>query len=487
VKRVLDHLKRLVAVEESRNQPDLELLRRFVEKKDEAAFCALLERHGPMVLGVCRRVLRNEQDAEDALQATFLVFVRKAVSIRRGTSVRSWLYGVAYRISRKACAKFSRQRVGEQRAAESARPEATADPTWAEMQTVLDEELQSLPEKYRLPILLCCLEGKSRDEAAKELGWKEGAVKIRLERGRKLLRQRLAKRGLPFSAVLLGTLLAKDAIAATLPVRLVAGLVDAGMKYAAGQSLSGLVSATVVGMANGMLQTLAIAKVKIVSAVLFIVGAIGLGIGTVGHGMLSAGTTSEDRRAGSNHRTATDLPAIPEIPAIQMPLLESGVPNEDKADGAKERGPTVLGTVRAVHDNGQTLTLRVKEREHNYSVEPTARVLIDGKHARAVDLKPRYRVTVTLTKDGMTIAEIAAAGPVVSGSVVSVNPVQQTVTVAWKEDARAVNRTFSLAPNTSIVVDEVSASLADVAVGSVAEMQFDVDEKTLLKLVARSR
>src|SRR5262249_30017333 len=148
---------------------DDELLGRFAEARDEAAFTALLERHGSMVLGVCRRVLGHPQDAEDACQATFLVLARKAASIRKRTSLASWLHGVAFRIARKLRGKRALP-------ASAALPEvavaggAEAELSWREVRAVLDEELERLPERYRAPLLLCCLEGLTRDEAASRLG-----------------------------------------------------------------------------------------------------------------------------------------------------------------------------------------------------------------------------------------------------------------------------------------------------------------------------
>lgn len=168
MKTILRYIRNLAAVESRRNLADAELLRRFIDERDEAAFAALVDRHGPMVLSACRRVLRNDQDAEDVLQGTYLVLARRANSIRRFNSVGSWLYGVAYRLALKMRAKNIRQRRQEEMAGNRTR--ADDEVTSNEVSAILDEELQRLPEKYRVPLLLCCLEGKSRDEAAVELG-----------------------------------------------------------------------------------------------------------------------------------------------------------------------------------------------------------------------------------------------------------------------------------------------------------------------------
>ncbi len=149
---------------------DRQLLERFVESGDEAAFAAILDRHGPMLLGLCRRLLSDAHLAEDVLQATFLVLARKAGSIGRRDSLASWLYGVAQQLARQArLAEAARWRRERQAATE--RPRATTgDPGWDELLRVLDEELKRLPERYRLPLLLCYLEGRTQDEAAKQLG-----------------------------------------------------------------------------------------------------------------------------------------------------------------------------------------------------------------------------------------------------------------------------------------------------------------------------
>jgi RNA polymerase sigma factor (sigma-70 family) len=182
--------------------PDSELLRQFAEGQDEAAFLTLMRRHGPMVLDVCRALLPNEADAEDAFQATFLLLARKAGSIRKTSSVGSWLHGVAYRTARQAQAEYTRRNRHERRAAR--REETSADELlWSEARSFLQEELAQLSDGYRAPLVLCYLQGKTQDEAAAELGLSKSTLKTRLERGRELLRGRLVRRGLGSAGVLL--------------------------------------------------------------------------------------------------------------------------------------------------------------------------------------------------------------------------------------------------------------------------------------------
>jgi RNA polymerase sigma factor (sigma-70 family) len=160
---------------------DGQLLERYLARRDETAFAAIVRRHGPMVLSVCRRVLKNAHDAEDVFQATFLVLVTKAASVRPRELVGHWLYGVAYRTALKAKALAARRSAKERTMA----PQQTHhDEPPADWQPLLDEELQRLPEKYRLPLVLCDLDGKTRKQAARQLGWPDGTLSTRLTRGR---------------------------------------------------------------------------------------------------------------------------------------------------------------------------------------------------------------------------------------------------------------------------------------------------------------
>jgi RNA polymerase sigma factor (sigma-70 family) len=177
---VIGYIRRVAGPGDPGTPTDGRLLERFVRNKDESAFQALLQRHGAMVLGVCRRVLGDVHDAEDAFQATFLVLVRKARSIGKADSVGSWLYGVAYRTALKARADAARRRIHERQGGEMSNSDPLADVAWRDLRAVLDEELGRLPEKYKAPLVLCYLEGKTNEEAAQLLGWTKGTVSGRL-------------------------------------------------------------------------------------------------------------------------------------------------------------------------------------------------------------------------------------------------------------------------------------------------------------------
>src|SRR5262249_55290560 len=194
---VLEHVRRIAADGDAAT--DGELLARFAAGRDEAAFTALVRRHGPMVLGVCRGVLRHRHDAEDAFQAAFLILARKAASIRCHQSVSSWLHEVAYRVALKARAR-SVPHLPEGRAEGAAAGDPVLDLTLRDVQRVVHEELRRLPEKLRAPLVLCYLEARTQDEAARQLGCTEAALRGRLYRGRQLLRGRLTRRGLSLAA-----------------------------------------------------------------------------------------------------------------------------------------------------------------------------------------------------------------------------------------------------------------------------------------------
>src|SRR5262249_41584269 len=179
------------------NSTDRELLERFAATGEEVAFAALVQRHGPAVLGVCRRVLGNEADAEDVFQATFLILARKAGVVPWQESVRHWLRDVARRLALQArCPPQRRRTAGEVPEQCDPHGDPLAEVARRELRLVLDEELGQLPEKYRAPVVLCYLEGKTNEQAAGELGWPAGSMSRRLARARALLRDRLSRRGL---------------------------------------------------------------------------------------------------------------------------------------------------------------------------------------------------------------------------------------------------------------------------------------------------
>ncbi len=249
---VLRHLHRAALLPDGAGLTDGQLLDAFRVHRDEAAFEALVCRHGPMVLGVCRRVLGNCDDADDAFQVTFLVLVRKAASLKRTDLLGHWLYGVAYRSALKARTTNARRRARER---EMARPEQAPEAVWQEMSPILDRELNGLPEHYRIPVVLCDLEGLTRKEAARRLDVPEGTLSGRLTTARRLLAKRLRHRGLGLSAGTLGSALARHGAAACLPHQLLHCTVTASVRMAVGGAVSIKLAALTEGVLKGMLLT----------------------------------------------------------------------------------------------------------------------------------------------------------------------------------------------------------------------------------------
>jgi len=314
---VFQHLRWLLGTQEAADLTDAQLLARFSASRDETAFAALLQRHGPLVLNVCRRVLGNVHDADDAFQAVFLVLARKADSIRRKESLGSWLYGVAFRIASRLKANAARRRNVE-RQAEPMTP-ATADhrAAWDDLQPILDEELSRLPEKYRVSIVLRYLQGKSNEEAAREAGCPAGTMSWRLAHGLDLLRQRLDRRGVAIPACGLAVLLTDHAASASLSPVLAAGTLQAAVGFAAGQTAG--VSLSILALAEGALKAMFLTKLKLTLVLLLAVGLAGIGAGWVSWNLLGQGTPTALAVPLPEPKPAP--PRNPEDKAVSEPVI----------------------------------------------------------------------------------------------------------------------------------------------------------------------
>jgi len=260
---------------------DGRLLDRFVERREEAVFEAIIRRHGPMVCGVCRRVLRDHHDAEDAFQATFLVLARKSASIVPREKLGNWLYGVAYQTAMKARSQRTKRRGREAQVSDMPEPVAATHDPRNELAESLDRELSRLPEKYRIPVVLCDLEGRNHREAADQLGWPIGTVSSRLSRARALLARRLSRRGVSLSAGTLATLLAQESASAGMPTRLIGQTAQAASLFAAGGAVTaGMVPVQVAALTREVMKIMLFSKIKIAAIVLaasaLVVGGTGL-------------------------------------------------------------------------------------------------------------------------------------------------------------------------------------------------------------------
>jgi RNA polymerase sigma factor (sigma-70 family) len=304
LRSVIRHLWETVRPAEAGGLEDAELVRRWAAERDSAAFEVLLWRHGPMVLGLCRRLLRHEQDAEDAFQSTFLTLALKAGSIARGRAVGSWLYTVARRAAQQARAAAARQRPSDPRVLDLLGATADGDAMALDTQEALAEEVGRLPEKYQVAFVLCQLEGLSNEEAARQLGRPVGTVVSRLSRARERLRSRLARRGLAPLAAL--ALLAERAGAAAMPAPLVAETIRAATLAAAAGKVTGAASVPVAALTQGVLRAMWLTKVK-TAATVVLAAAILAGAG----GAWGYRTRAEGPPVPAADKAAQEVPARP--------------------------------------------------------------------------------------------------------------------------------------------------------------------------------
>jgi RNA polymerase sigma factor (sigma-70 family) len=321
VNKVLAHLRSVLVNRDAAGLGDGDLLNRYVRQKDEAAFEALVRRHGPMVMGVCRRVLHHSHEAEDAFQATFLVLVRKAATLQAPGLLGNWLYGVAYRTALEARTAAAQRRAKE---AKVAAPTQIPEDTWADLRPVLDQELNRLPDKYRAVVVLCDLEGKTRKEAARHLGWPEGTVASRLASARALLAKRVLRHGLSISGGALAAVLSQNA-SACVSTAVVASTAQAAAAWAAGQA-AGLISANILALTEGVVKSMFLTKLKSAGAVILAIAGLLGGLFTLQaladkaatpkqEGPLQTAAKAADKATPEARRQ--DKPeAIPDAPAL---------------------------------------------------------------------------------------------------------------------------------------------------------------------------
>jgi RNA polymerase sigma factor (sigma-70 family) len=305
------HLRRAATLCDNRLH-DAELLDGFLSQRDEAAFEALVRRHGPMVLGVCRRVIGNVADADDAFQATFLVLVRRAASLRKRELLGNWLYGVAFRTALGARSRMLRRRVKEQPMKELPHPAYEADDPQRELLAHLDRELNRLPAKLRDAVVLCELNGTPRKRAAKQLGIPEGTLSSRLAAARQMLAARLRRNGVAVSVASVTAALSQSEAPAMVPAALIGSTVQAAADLAAGVAIP----APVAALTHGVLHSMLLKKLKLGAGIVaaFVLGA----------GLLTYGFSGQ-----------TPVAAAPQDPARKdKPIARPPANGQDKLDGA---------------------------------------------------------------------------------------------------------------------------------------------------------
>src|SRR5262245_1755898 len=293
---------------------DGQLLSRYVGSRDESAFEALVRRHGPMVLGVCRRLLRDRHEAEDAFQATFLVLVRKAASVAPAEMLPNWLHGVARQTAVRARSAAAKRGSRERQVADL--PETAARPPEpaGELRALLDDEIARLPGKNRVAVVLCLLEGLTHQEAARHLGWPVGTLASRLSRAKRMLARRLAGRGVTPSGGALAALTSIDA-PARVPASLVSSTAQAGSLCGSGQAAAGAVPPEVAALAEGVLKAMWRNRAKAVAAVLLMAGMAALGGGLLTHRTAAADQPPGEKRDEASRPAPRPRPRPAEKPA----------------------------------------------------------------------------------------------------------------------------------------------------------------------------
>lgn len=367
--------------------PDAELVRAFVGRRDAGAFEQIVRRHGPMVLGVCRRVLRDPADADDAFQATFLVLVRKAGSLRAPDRLAGWLHQVAHRTARKAWARRRDRARREGEMFDVPAGEPPAEFVWRELRPIFDAELDRLPDRLRLPAVLCLLEGQSKAEAARALGWPEGTVSCRLQRARERLRMGLAARGLTLSAGALAAALFEGAGTAAVPDRLIVSTVQGVTSPA--------VAAGVQALADGVAQAMFQTKVKAVAAAVLVAGLVGTGTGVVlvpyaGSGQVAA--READPQAPPKDSASDRRAADPKSPAdpVEAARIKSAVADSDAAR-SRATAEAALRELRKLRLDA--LKAKAKEWEPLVKRGVIPRSEWDGLHAQIAKAEDELRPT----------------------------------------------------------------------------------------------
>lgn len=409
--KVIQHLRQAAGVQEMAEMTDGQLLECFLSQRDDATFETIVRRHGPMVMGVCRRVLRNYHDAEDAFQATFLVLARKAASIVPRGMVANWLYGVAFQTAVKARAMTNKRQAREPQGVEMPEPEAVqqSQDLMRDLQPLLDEELSRLPEKYRVPIVLCDLEDKTRKQAAAQLGWPEGTLSGRLARARKMLANRLARRGLVLSGGMIATVLSQNAASAFVPAPLVLSTVQAASQFAAGQAATGVLSAQVVALTEGVLKAMMLTKFKTAGSFLMAVGLIASIVGLV---LSAPGDGEQAQKKAAQVQVNNGNGGQNNKDDGQKNQKDDGQQNQndDGQKNQKDDGQQNQAVLKAIDPARNVLTVLVAHQgkmvNQTITLPKNAPVVVAGKAGHLSDLKPGMLVGLDLSKDKKAVVGV---------------------------------------------------------------------------------
>jgi RNA polymerase sigma factor (sigma-70 family) len=379
--------------------PEGQLLDRFITKRDEMAFAALVGRHGPMVLGVCRSVLRDPNDADDAFQATFLILARKAGAIRRTETLGPWLHRVARRVAVRASVSLTRRRAQEGPVSgDRVDPTSERGTDQLGVRLVVHEELDRLPEKYRAPLILCDLEGKTHEEAAVQLGWPVGTLKGRQWRAREQLRVRFTRRGMAAPAGLLTAMLARESPGAV-PESLMESTLRAVSLITSRSAAVASTSAAAVALAEGVLKTMLVQKIKGVVA-----GLAALGILAAAAALARQVPSGREGRAQQTFVTArNDQDRLQGVWVLtNVDVRGSRQPLDLESSGhpprLEVRGDTLLRSSSNDSDPGDEATFTIDPRSNPKTIDIYPR----GKNAGSVEAR-NIRGIYRLSGDTLTI------------------------------------------------------------------------------------
>ena len=312
---VLRHIRQIAAARDTESVSDGELLNRFSTSREETAFAALVQRHGRMVWGVCRHVLSHEQDAEDVFQATFLVLAQKAGAIRDRQAVGSWLHGTAYRLALRAKRDAATRRAHERRGQCMPREKTFSESALREALALVYEEVQGLPDKHRAAFVLCCLEGKTLAEAARQLGWKEKTVSSAVSRARQQLRVRLVRRGVALTAAMCAIPLAQQAASAAVPAMLLKSTVTGALTCTLGKgATTAAMSAGVATLVQGATKSMSTMKLKTATVLFLVLGIGAAGLAIRSHQAIAAQQADREQHAAAEP-TAKERPQPAARPA----------------------------------------------------------------------------------------------------------------------------------------------------------------------------
>lgn len=486
----LDTIRRAFDRVRDADRGDGELLARYRTERDQDAFGSLVRRYGPMVLGVCHRVLRDPHAADDAFQATFVVLAKKADAIRPPDRLSPWLYGVAYRTAMKARGRaFRRQQVEQQYAAEAVNRAAPRSDEDAGLLAVIDEQLNALPEKYRTPLLLCGVQGLNKAEAAARLGLPEGTVSSRLARAREMLRDRLTRRGVVVPLAALGTLLNADALCAAVPAELAAATAEL-------TTGSVLVSPTVLSLSQEVLSSMTFLKLKLMCAVATAVALSGGGFGLYA-------IHADDKKPvpvekpGAKPNGDKPKPGAPDgekpKPGVKPDgdKPKPGTPDGDKPkpDGDKPKVGKSGGRVASVDTKESTITIALKGDsgvvEKMVKVGPDAKVFVDGKEAKLADVPKNAFAALQLAagKEGAlpTATEVRVSGNTLSGVIKEVTATE----LALESEKKPLP--FTVTAGTQVTVNGKAAKATDLKAGDKVILTLATDERSVLTVTNGSK